>query len=258
MKSFAEFYTTFKSSNTSGLAKYAQLKSILLKAIDRGYWRLGEKLPTELEIAAGTPFGLGTVQRVLRDLAEERIIVRRKGQGSFISESRSPMVQPWHCRFWNDDKSGFLPIYPKVMSRQRLNTWGAWSEFLEQSGDNIFLVERRISINDEFFVLSRFYVNADKFGYLMEKPLTELDQANLKGLIVKESGLPVTKVSQNLKMVSFPSDICDILGARRGTMGLHVEIVAHAGKSVHMYYQELFIPPNDRQMHISDGRPFSP
>ncbi len=258
MKTLNEFYRTFKPSNVSGLSKYAQLKSVLLKAIDRGYWRPGEKLPNELEIAATTPFGLGTVQRALKELSEEGIIVRRKGQGSYVSEARSPMVQPWHCRFWNDDKSGFLPIYPRVLSRQRLNRWGAWSTFLEQSGDNIVLIERRISINDEFYVLSRFYVNADRFGFLLDRPLSELDQANLKGLIVKESGLPVTRVSQNLKMEVFEVEVCDTLAVKPGTVGLHVEIVAHAGKSVHMYYQELFIPPSGRELHISDGRPFLP
>src|SRR5579872_5033323 len=82
------FYRRFRLPAEPGVPKYAQLRRAIIAAIEEGYWQPGAKLPTELELARLTPFSLGTVQRGLRALAEEGIIERRQGHGSFIAEPR--------------------------------------------------------------------------------------------------------------------------------------------------------------------------
>src|SRR3546814_14632014 len=81
-----------------------------------------------------TPFSLGTVQRAMRALTEDGIVMRRQGHGSFVADSRARMDDPWHCRFWTRDGTGFLPVYPKVLSRRRIAERGPWSRPLGQQG----------------------------------------------------------------------------------------------------------------------------
>ncbi len=249
------FFTTFASSPSPGVTKYARLRNALLKAIENGHWMPGEKLPTELDLTKTTPFGLGTVQRALRELAEEGIIVRHQGHGSFVTAPKRPLIQPWHCRFLNDGGTEFLPVFPKILSRARIREYGPWSVFLEQDGDNIIRIDRKISINHEFSVLSRFYANADKFRILLEKSLPELENANLKLLLNLKFNLPITIVSQNLRMIEFPPVVCRELSIKKATSGLYIEAIASAGRTVHMYYQELFIPPNNRTLRIVENSP---
>lgn len=250
-----DFFSRFVSQHTPGTAKYALLRNAMLKAIESGYWAPGEKLPTENDITGATPFSLGTVQRALRELTDEGLIVRRQGHGSFVVGPRKAMDKPWHCRFLNDDASAFLPIFAKVLLVERVNEYGPWSPFLEQKGDNIIRIDRRISINHEFSVYSRFYTNADKFGSLLEKPIPELESANLKYLLNQNFNLPITLVSQNLRILEFSDDVCKKIEARRGTIGLHIEAIASAGKTIHLYYQEWFIPKNDRTLRIVENSP---
>lgn len=235
-----------------GLPKYAQLREVFLAAIESGYLKPGARLPTEQALARYTPFSLGTVQRALRVLVDEGIVVRQQGSGTYVAKSRKAMYAPWHCRFIADDGKNFLPIYPKVVMRKRISEYGSWSDHLDQHGDNVIRIDRVIGIADEFSVFSKFYLDTRRFPGILDKPLADLDGANLKLLISREFGLPVTRVAQTVSFKAFPAAVCKALGHKRGISGTLIEIAASAGRGRAVYYQELFIPPNRRRLVISD------
>lgn len=237
------------------LPKYAQLRDTLLAAIEQGYWKPGAKLPTEQELARATPFSLGTVQRALRALVEEGIVVRQQGSGTYVAEGRRPMDAPWHCRFLDGSGQKFLPIYPKVVSRQRICERGPWTEHLAENGGDVIRIDRVINVNDEFLVFSKFYLNAERFESMLTRPIAELDGANLKIIIGREFGLPVTQVAQTMSTVRFPDAVRRALRLRRAVTGTLLEIAARAGRDRPLYYQELYIPPNRRRLVMSDTVP---
>lgn len=245
----------FLAHSAPGLPKYAQLRDTLLAAIEQGYWKPGAKLPAEQALVRSTPFSLGTVQRALRALADEGIVVRLQGSGTYVAEGRKPMDAPWHCRFIADDGRSFLPIYPRVLARRKIRERGPWSEFLDQRGDNVIRIDRVISINDEFLVYSKFYLNAERFGSMLTRPIAELDGANLKIIISGELGLPVTQVAQTMSTVRFPDAVRRALKLRRTVTGTLLEIAAGAGRNRPVYYQELYIPPTRRRLVMSDTVP---
>lgn len=235
----------------SGQPKYMQLRDTLLAEIESGRWQPGARLPTEIDLTRQTTLSLGTVQRALRALVEDGIVVRQQGSGTFVAENRKPMDAPWHCRFIADDGRGFLPIYPKVVMRRRIRERGAWSEYLGQKGDDIIRIDRVISINDEFSVYSKFYLNADRFAGILDKPLAELDGANFKAVLGREFGLPVTHITQTMSTALFPAGVCRALGLEAIT-GTVLDIAASTGRGRHVYYQTLYIPPNARRLVVSD------
>jgi GntR family transcriptional regulator len=245
------FFEKFWQPSLPGLPKYAQLREILLSAIRAGYWKAGEKLPSEVELTELTPFSLGTVQRTLRALVDEGVVTRVQGSGTFVAEERTPIDTPLHCRFPTDDASGFLPIFPKVISRKRIAERGPWSGYLGQNGSNIVCLERRLNINGEFNVYSKFYLNADRFGSIMSKPLSVLDRVTLRTLLSGEFNLPITHISQSVLLAKFPSEICKVIGVNTGTTGLVMESVASAGRGNYIYYLESFIPPTKRKLIVS-------
>lgn len=242
----------FWQPTVAGTPKYAQLREALLAAIESGHWKPGSKLPTEQDLTRSTALSLGTVQRALRALAEDGVVVRQQGSGTYVAESRKPMDAPWHCRFIADDGRSYLPIYPKVLTRRRIVERGPWSAQLGQHGENIVRIERVIGIGDEFSVFSRFYLNADRFSGIVERPIAALDGANLKLILASEFGLLVTHVAQTLSMISLPASACRAIGIADGTPGTLLEIAASTGRGRHVYYQEIYIPPNRRKLVVSD------
>ena len=236
----------------AGVAKYAELRNTLLAAIQSGLWKPGKRLPTEQQLARELPYSLGTVQRALRELVEDGLVVRVQGQGSFVAKGRKALEAPWHCRYVDDTGQGYLPVYPHVVLRKRTSQRGPWSALLDQRGDNIVRIDRTMNVDDRFIVYSQFFLNADLFGAMLDKPLQELDAANFKSILQREFHLPVTRLSQTLSIATFPPEACRGMKLPRGTTGTVLEATASAGRVRNVYFQQLYLPATDRRLVISD------
>jgi DNA-binding LacI/PurR family transcriptional regulator len=75
-----------KIDRSSPLPRHAQLKAILLSAISSGEWQPGMKIPAETEIARMLNVSKMTANRALTDLADEGVLVRELGIGTFVVE----------------------------------------------------------------------------------------------------------------------------------------------------------------------------
>jgi GntR family transcriptional regulator len=229
--------------------KYAQLRRAIVSAIEAGYWERGGRLPTETELTRLTPFSLGTVQRGLRALADEGIIERRQGHGSFIAAPRHEMEDPLHCRFIGDDGVSTLPVFPRVLGRRRAGESGPWRPYLGAAA-RVFCIDRAINIGDEFSVFSSFYADAERLRPLLRMPIAALDSANFKLVMSRELRLPVTGIEHQARIGAFPRRVCAVIDVPVATVGLTLQIAARSGSAAFIYYQEIFIPPNRRTLEI--------
>lgn len=67
---------------------YVQLKNILLKEIEEGRYKEGERIPTYRELCQIYGISMTTVKQAISELVHEGIISRRRGMGTFINASR--------------------------------------------------------------------------------------------------------------------------------------------------------------------------
>lgn len=247
----SELLDKYSPREMPGMTKYAQLRETLTAAIRGGYWKPGSQLPPERELVRLTGVSLGTVQRALRELAEQGILVRSQGSGTYVAEGRGAIDEPLHLRFLGGrGEPTFLPLFPKVLERKRIDERGPWSEWLRQSGADVVRISRRISVNGEFNLFNRFYINAQAFPGIAAAPLSTLDGANLKQMLAGEIRMPVTDVRQRVSFVKFPEEAASAAGVKTGTRGMLLESAASAGREP-LYFLESFIPPNDRQLDVS-------
>jgi GntR family transcriptional regulator len=247
------FYEKYPMIKIKGLPKYAQLREMLRTAIEGGFWEPGVKLPAETDIARTTSFSLGTVQRALNALVEEGILDRLQGKGTFVREKSKKMDTPWHCRFAGNEEGSFLPVYPKVIVRKRITANKPWTSLINPNNSNIIQIDRTLNIGNEFIVYGKLFLNGDKFGAFLEKPLEEFEHVNFKNILSQEFNIPITRMSFSLRMMHFPDDICRVIKVKKNTLGILDKILASSDKKNPIYYQELYIPPNDRDLYISDS-----
>ncbi|MBL0424030.1 GntR family transcriptional regulator [Ramlibacter alkalitolerans] len=234
-----------------GLAKYAQLRETLSAAIRGGYWKPGSQLPPERELVRLTRFSLGTVQRALRDLADQGLLVRTQGSGTYVAEGRGSIEAPLYLRFLGrEGEPRFLPLFPSVLSRKSTEERGPWSVWLRQTSGAVIRITRRISVNGEFNLFNCFYFRADAFPGIAQAPLATLDGADLKQMLGGESNMPVTEMHQRVSFVKFSAEAAEGAGVKVGTRGMLLESAALAGREP-LYYLESFIPPNDRRLDVS-------
>jgi GntR family transcriptional regulator len=243
------FFERFRQGISLELPKYAQVREILIAAIAAGHWKQGEQLPNENALTRMTPFSLGTVQRALRVLADEGLLERKQGAGSFVARSQL-LPHPLHCRFLNDAKNGFLPIFTKTLHRGIAKRTGPWVGRIDPRGGRIIQIDRRIDVNHDFLVYSRFFASERDLGSLLKYPLGKLDGQNFKLWIAQEMNLPITSIRNYVRPQTLPDDAASIVGVPLGTIGLYVEAVATSAKRT-IYLHDFFIPPNDRLLALN-------
>lgn len=231
------------------LPRYAQVRRLLIAAIEAGVWRQGDQLPNENVLTRMTSFSLGTVQRALRDLVQEGVLERRQGAGSFVTQSSRMLPFPLHCRFQDDDGTGVLPIFTKTLYRGRPR--GVIPSLsAEDFGGRLFQIDRCIDVNGEFNVFSRFYASERDLAPLLTCSLRDLDGQNFKLAIAKEMRLPITSIQNKTRAQVLPNEMVGALKVKRGSLGLYVEAVALSGRRP-IYLQEFFIPPTQRLLLLN-------
>ena len=238
-----DFWAQYKKESTQGVSKYALLRDVLIDAITSGHWRRGVQLPTEQELARETPFSLGTVQRALRSLVEDGVIVRRQGFGTFVADNAGPLNKPWHMRFVAPEGGDIVPAYTYVLSRDLVSKTGRWSKYFPYKKD-LFVIRRRFRIADKFWVLNNFYASGSVLGPLQRMALSKLNGVNLKELIDKKYKLPITVIEHRLKAVRFDAEVCKQIEIKSGSTGLLLEAVARTGQDP-IYFQEYFVPASE-------------
>ncbi len=248
------FLEKYAIRDMPGLPKYAQLREMLVAAIRAGHWKPGEKLPTETQLTRATPFSLGTVQRALRALVEDGLVTRAQGSGTFVTQTRTPLDAPLHLLFESAEaEGGYLPVFPRIVSRTRVRERGPWSDFLGTNGRDLMRVDRLLSIDDEFSVYSRFYFDAATFKSIATRPLASLEKAHLKRMLANALDARITQVRQRIRMEILPAAICKAIGIKAGTAGMLLETTGGTSRGTPVYFLESFIPPNDRKLDVSGG-----
>jgi len=69
-------------------ALYQQVKDDIRRRIHEGQWQPGHRIPSEHELVAELGLSRMTVHRALRELAEQGLLVRQAGVGTFVAEPR--------------------------------------------------------------------------------------------------------------------------------------------------------------------------
>lgn len=246
-----EIFAELRKPDRTGVPKYQRLSNVLVDAIRRGVWRPGDRLPAEEELTGLTPYSLGTVQRALRDLADQGLVVREHGLGSFVADKERRLQDPWHCRFVGDDGVTVLPIYSKAIERSAVEGEGPWSSYLG-TGREVMRLDRLINVNEEFQIFSRFYADKNLLKRLWETPMKQLHGANFKHLITRECQLPITHITHYVRIERFDDGICNVLEVKPRSSGLFMYAVAYGGRNVIVYYQEFFIPQNKRSLQFPE------
>ncbi len=253
-----EVFENLYQQDRSGLPKYQRLCNAILEAIRRGLWRPGDRLPAEEELTALTPFSLGTVQRALRQLAEQGLVVRQHGLGSFVAERQRELHDPWHCRFVADDGKTLLPIYSKATQRVVVEETGPWTRYLGNESREVMRLDRVINVNNEFKIFSRFYADRSLLKRLWDMPMKQLHGANFKQVIASQCQLPITEITHLVSIATFDDEACDHIEVPHGTSGIFMQANTRAGRDICVYYQEFFIAPNSRVLQFPEHPSSSP
>ena len=240
---------------TSGtLPKYAHLYERILRTIEAGEWNPGDRLPPDSEFARVLPVSLGTVQRALNLLTGDGVIARRHGHGTFVSDTATPEEEIRHFHFIAENDDVHLPVYTRVLSVDSIQEDGPWSRFL--SADEAFVrVTRIASVNLNFQTYSQVFLSRERFRFILDTPIRELDRAAFNYMLSTRFNAPTLRTVQHFRATEIPADVCAVIDVDAGTMGMHWELYGYTYRDAPISYQHVYVPPAETRLQIGAPPP---
>jgi DNA-binding GntR family transcriptional regulator len=106
-------------------------------------------------------------------------------------------------------------------------------------------IDRVISINGEFEIVSRFYTSNAIAKPLVRLPRDKVETANFKAILLQELGMPIVRVTQTIEAANRPAPR-DLRMKERPKLVIKATAYTVGGDTV--YFQEFYVPPNDRRL----------
>lgn len=231
--------------------KHQRLQTAVVAAISEGVLTAGDQLPSEPEIATGVGLSLGTVRRCLTQLANDGVVSREHGRGTFISGVTLTENEVWHMRFLEDDLVTVRPIYQRILGREILRETGSWSEHLGQSEEGYVRVRRAVNVDSLFVCHSDFYLRGDHYSRVLDLDPHEIESVGLKHVLRLYFNVSITRVQKISQILPTPDDVTSVIGVQPGHPAQRVEIRGFAHDNQPVSYQVIWIPPTAVPLDLS-------
>ena len=222
------------------MTKLAQVCEAIVARIEAGELRDGDRLPSEEQLASGFSVALSTVQRALARLAQDGVVSREHGRGTFVSGTRVGPAGVNFLRF-RDRRGRDLPDYIRVLRVQRDRRKGPWREFLETQ-DACVRIERMISVDGRFDLYGEFWLQESDFAAFDGVAQRSL-ASNLRVLLGQRLSLPTLRVEQTISFSPPPVRIARQLGVPVDAPAFRMDMCGHTLRDRPLFFQRIHAGP---------------
>jgi GntR family transcriptional regulator len=205
---------------------YEQIKLLLTKGLVDGEWKPGEAIPSEIELAARFGVSQGTVRKAIDELADEHILLRRQGRGTFVASHSEPAYQYRFLRMIPDSGAKLHP-HNQFFGLERGRAEGDAARALGLGHDAPTLGFKRVmSFAGRPMILDEIVLDASRFPGLT---LAELEEFNGSVYSFYETifGVRMIRAEEHLRAVAADSVSAVHLKVAVGTPLLCVDRVAY-------------------------------
>jgi GntR family transcriptional regulator len=197
----------------------------LTRAIGSGAYLPGSPLPSETDLAAQLDVSRATLREALRTLEEQRLITRRHGRGTFVSEV--PIVKDLHRNFGITAMIRAAGYHPSTLN-QNLEKTTATREIAGKLGlktGSPVMKLRRLRLADERPVVLSTEILP---GHIFNQPDLDLlsdDGQSLYTYLYREKGIAIYRGWAELIPMRATADLAAALEVKRGTVLLCISQV---------------------------------
>jgi GntR family transcriptional regulator len=204
---------------------YRQIKELITQSLVSGEWRPGAPIPSEFELASRFNVSQGTVRKAVSELAEEKLLVRQQGRGTFVASHAEERSQFPFLRVTPDSgERGELSA--TLLELRRVRADGASTRLLGLSpGSSIFLLRRILRLADKPVCYEEIRLPAPRFQGLTAQVVAQ-HECMLYSMYEGRFGLRVLRAEERIRAVAAPDEVAAALGTPKALPMLLVERVA--------------------------------
>ncbi|MFW5790823.1 MAG: GntR family transcriptional regulator [Bacillota bacterium] len=227
---------------------YMQIVKILKKAISAGYFKPGDKLPSESQLCQEFSVSPMTVRRALDVLIEQNIIYGIQGKGTYIRKIKIGSA--------NFELTALKKFFSSNQIKVKLLAVGVedadkkTAEKLNiNPGDSVIYLKRLLLKNSLPYFLHEEFLLYDPTRPIVE---SELEVTSLEGFFDGTGSSEIMNGFLKLKSVIFSSDQAEYLNLKAGTPGFNLEHIFYDYKDQPINWGKFYCSDNklDLQTHI--------
>ncbi len=205
---------------------YQQIKALLVQSLERGEWKPGEAIPSEIELAARFQVSQGTVRKAVDELAAEHLLTRRQGKGTFASTHHEARVRFRFLRLAPNEGEP-QPAESRILDCKRVRANAEMARSLElKSGDSVVAIRRLLSFSGVPTVIDDIYLPGGLFKGLTAELLGEY-VGPLYGFFETEFGVSMVRAEEKLRAVAAEPEFADLLRIAVATPLLRAERISY-------------------------------
>lgn len=201
---------------------YQQIKALITRSLQSGEWKPGESIPSEVDLAARYKVSQGTVRKAIDALADENLVVRRQGKGTFVATHAEKKILYRFLRLTPDNgEAGGMQR--RFIDCRRMRAPADIARSLElKSGDTAVQVRRLLHSREAPVVLDDIWLPGSLFKGLTAERLSEY-QGPMYGLFETEFGVRMIRAEEQLRAVVADASAAELLRVAVGAPLLSVE-----------------------------------
>jgi GntR family transcriptional regulator len=208
-----------------GAAKplYAQVEEVIRQRLIDNYWKPGDALPSEIQLAAELGVSQGTVRKALNDMVAENLLVRHQGRGTFVSEHTERRALFLFFNLVGEDGTRTMPVSRVISSEHRKATAEERAHLELAAGAEIITVRRVRSLHGTPAIVDRVTVSRALFPNLGDDvALPE----NLYRFYQGEHGVTIAKAQESVRAVAATSEEAKLLNLEAGAPLLEIDRIS--------------------------------
>ncbi len=205
---------------------YRQIKYLITESLVSGEWRPGESIPSEVELAHRYSVSQGTVRKAISELADQKLLVRHQGKGTFVASHSGERT-----------KFPFLRIRPDVgdiesLSASLVDVWrikldrAAATELGLAEGASGWLIRRVLSPAGTAAVYEEIRLPMSQFEGISEAVIDKYD-CMLYSMYEAAFDVRILYVEERLKAQRAEGEIASRLNVKPGFPLLVIDRVAY-------------------------------
>lgn len=204
----------------SPLPLYYQLKESILTAVKNKEFKVGERLPSERELAEYHNISRMTVKKAVDILVDNDYLIRKQGSGTFVADyQQSYSISPLLSFTKEMEKKG-LNYTTKILAFNKIKNYKIASKMDLSPDSKLIKLERLRLIENKPFLLEKTFLAADNFKNLKKE---ELKNNSLFKIIKNKYDIKLSNAEAEVEAVIFNAETAAKMQIKEGLLGLYFE-----------------------------------
>lgn len=230
---------------------YQQIKGLILQSLQASEWKPGESIPSEMELATRYRVSQGTVRKAIDELANDHLLIRKQGKGTFVATHAEHQVQYRFLKLVPDqgDLNTEGPAQRHIVDCKRLRASAEIARALSlRSGDTVLQVRRVLSFANVPTILEDLWLPGVPFKGLTAERLSGY-HGPMYALFETEFGVRMVRADEKIRAVLPDKTQRELLDVSAHTPLLSVERVAYTYNDTPMELRRGFYRTDTHHYH---------